>query len=36
MTIGFDEIQLEETPAGKVVTLKVRETLRKKDYFVTM
>jgi hypothetical protein len=30
--IGFDEIQLEEAPVGKVVTLKVRETLRKKDY----
>ena len=38
MTIGFDEIQLEEAPVGKVVTLKVRETLRKKDYddFVPM
>jgi hypothetical protein len=38
MTIGFDEIQVEEAPVGKVVTLKVRETLRKKDYdeFVPM
>lgn len=36
MTIGFDEIQLEEAPVGKVVTLKVRETLRKKDYTVRL
>jgi hypothetical protein len=34
--IGFDEIQLEEAPVGKVVTLKVRETLRKKDYTVRL
>lgn len=32
MTIGFHEIQLEETPVGKIVTLKFKEILSKKDY----
>jgi hypothetical protein len=32
MTIGFHEIQLIETPVGKIVTLKFKEILRKKDY----
>lgn len=32
MPIGFDEIQLDETPAGKVVTLKFREKLDGKDF----
>jgi SpoIIAA-like len=32
MTIGFHEILLEDAPVGKIVTLKFRETLRKKDY----
>ena len=32
MPIGFDEIQLEESPAGKIVTLKFREQLRKEDF----
>jgi hypothetical protein len=38
MTIGFDEIQVEETSAGKIVTLKINEKLRKQDYeeFVPM
>jgi hypothetical protein len=30
--IGFDEIQLEETPAGKIVTLKFKEKLDREDY----
>lgn len=32
MAIGFNEIKLEETPAGKVVTLKIKERLDKEDY----
>jgi hypothetical protein len=32
MPIGFDEIQLEESPAGKIVTLTFRERLRKEDF----
>jgi hypothetical protein len=32
MPIGFDEIQLEESPAGKIVTLTFREQLRKEDF----
>jgi hypothetical protein len=32
MPIGFYEILLEESPVGKIVTLKFRETLRKKDF----
>jgi hypothetical protein len=32
MPIGFDEIQLEETSEGKVVTLKFRERLEGKDF----
>jgi hypothetical protein len=32
MTIGFHEILLEDAPMGKIVTLKFKETLRKKDY----
>ena len=38
MPIGFDEIQVDNTPAGTIVTLKFRQTLEKKDYemFVPM
>jgi len=32
MTIAFHEILLEDAPMGKIVTLKFKETLRKKDY----
>ena len=32
MPIGFHEILLEESPVGKIVTLKFKEKLRKKDY----
>ena len=32
MTTGFNEIRLEEEPVGKIVTLKFKETLHKKDY----
>ena len=32
MTIGFDEIQQEKTPAGTIVTLKIKEKLDKYDY----
>ena len=32
MSVGFDEIRLEKTPVGKIVTLKFKEKLRKKDY----
>ncbi len=32
MTMGFHEIQVEETPVGKIVTLTIKEKLRKKDY----
>jgi hypothetical protein len=30
--IGFDEIQVEKTPAGSLVTLKIKEKLNKNDY----
>ena len=30
--MGFDEIRLEESPVGKIVTLRFREQLRKTDY----
>lgn len=38
MPAGFDEIQVEDTPAGKVIMLKFKEKLRKEDYeeFVPM
>lgn len=38
MTIGFHEIDLEETPAGKIVTLRIKEKLSRDDYdeFVPM
>lgn len=38
MTIGFHEIDLEEAPAGKIVTLRIKEKLSKEDYneFVPM
>jgi hypothetical protein len=38
MPIGFDEIQLEKTPVGTVITLSFRGKLAKKDYetFVPM
>ena len=38
MPIGFDEIQVDPTPAGTIVTLKFREKLDKADYetFVPM
>ena len=38
MPIGFDEIEVDPTPAGIVVTLKFREKLDKADYemFVPM
>lgn len=32
MSIGFDEIQLEETPAARIVTLTFKEKLDKEDY----
>jgi len=32
MPAGFDEIQVEETPQGKLITLKFKEKLRKEDY----
>jgi hypothetical protein len=32
MPFGFDEIQLEELPVGKIVTLKFKKTLSKEDY----
>jgi hypothetical protein len=36
--IGFDEIQVEDIAAGKVISLKFKEKLRKEDYekFVPM
>ena len=38
MPIGFDEIQVDPTPVGTIVTLKFREKLDKADYetFVPM
>lgn len=38
MPAGFDEIQAEDTPHGKVINLKFKEKLRKEDYeaFVPM
>ena len=38
MPIGFDEIQVEETASGTLVTLKIKEKLDKEDYamFVPM
>ena len=38
MPIGFDEIQVEKTTRGSIVTLKIREKLDKNDYatFVPM
>lgn len=38
MPIGFDEIQVDPTPGGTVITLKFREKLDKADYetFVPM
>jgi hypothetical protein len=38
MPIGFDEIQVEKTASGTLVTLKVKEKLEKDDYtrFVPM
>ena len=38
MPIGFDEIQVDSTPTGTIVTLKFREKLDKADYdtFVPM
>jgi hypothetical protein len=32
MTIGFDEIQLDKTPVGRIVTLKFKQRLDKADY----
>jgi hypothetical protein len=32
MPIGFDEIKVEEISAGKIVTLKFKEMLSKRDY----
>lgn len=32
MPIGFDEIQVEDGPAGRIVTLKFKEKLSTKDY----
>jgi hypothetical protein len=32
MAIGFHEINLEETPVGKIVTLRFKEKLSKEDY----
>ncbi|MGD8251126.1 MAG: STAS/SEC14 domain-containing protein [Desulfobacterales bacterium] len=32
MPIGFDEIRVENSPAGKIITLIFRETLSKQDY----
>jgi hypothetical protein len=32
MTIGFDEIKLEETPAGKIVTLIFKGQISREDY----
>lgn len=38
MPIGFDEIQVDKTPAGTIVTLRIKEKLDKNDYeaFVPM
>ena len=38
MPVGFDEIQIDETPRGKVIELIFKEKLKKKDYkaFVPM
>jgi hypothetical protein len=38
MPIGFDEIQVDKTPAASIVTLRIKEKLDKKDYeaFVPM
>ena len=38
MPIGFDEIQVDKTPAATIVTLRIKEKLDKKDYeaFVPM
>ena len=32
MTIGFDEIHVDEGAAGKIITLTFNEEIRKKDY----
>lgn len=32
MAIGFNEIQVEETSVGKIVTLKFKKSLDKEDY----
>jgi hypothetical protein len=32
MTIGFDEIHVDEGAAGKIITLKFNEEISKKDY----
>lgn len=32
MTLGFDEIQLEKSPLGDIVTLKFKGKVRKEDY----
>jgi hypothetical protein len=32
MAIGFHEINLEETPVGKIVTLRFKKKLSKEDY----
>ena len=32
MTIGFDEIQLEKSPVGNIVTLKFKGKVSKEDY----
>lgn len=32
MTLGFDEIQLEKTPVGDIVTLKFKGKVEKEDY----
>jgi hypothetical protein len=38
MPIGFDEIQVDKTPAATIVTLRIKEKLDKNDYetFVPM
>jgi hypothetical protein len=33
MTLGFHEILLEDAPVGKIVTLKFKEKLRKKETY---
>jgi hypothetical protein len=32
MSIGFDEILVDDTETGKIVTLKINQTLDKEDY----